>query len=186
MARRHGAPQRQTLTSCKPSLTDASVTSLMSDGQRWYQTKTFGTKQNRLPSTKRSGKGNGDGSATRCGSPYLMSQASPWNGTPRDSEKLTKTDMAEMYACWSWGHRNDMGPAEEGLPKTSALEECGCGPMFPRKWRGLMMMIKTKKYRDSNPNTPLNQNYKPAPIPMSYKNLWLWGRQFTYICRKYN
>ena len=31
-------------------------------------------------------------SATRCGSPYLMSQASPWNGIPREGEKLGDQD----------------------------------------------------------------------------------------------
>ncbi|KAK7477443.1 hypothetical protein BaRGS_00031345, partial [Batillaria attramentaria] len=33
--------------------------------------------------------------------------------------------------------RNDMGQAEEGLPKPCSLEECCCGPLFPSGARGI-------------------------------------------------
>ena len=32
-----------------------------------------------------------------------------------------------------------MGAAEEDLTESSALEECCCGPMFPRESRGLKL-----------------------------------------------
>ena len=56
-----------------------------------------------------------------------------------------------------------MGAAEEDLTEPSALEECCCGPMFPRESRGL-----------SKPDNVNKQLCKSQPALRVKKQIFCW------------
>jgi hypothetical protein len=95
---------------------DSATSLTWSDGQRGFPTKTSGRELGKSPSSKRSRKGNEDGSATRC---EITRHVSPLSGTPREKVKWADQDRSGGgVRTLKPGRPECHGPSRRGRPRT--------------------------------------------------------------------
>jgi hypothetical protein len=97
----------------------------------------------------------------------------------------SEADLAEEHWSRDEGCRNDVGRAEEDQPKSSPLEGCRCGPMFPEESRGISQVSQVTWHSTEVSSAYLTQSRSLLWLPDTVQKFALTTWHSPDVCSAY-